>query len=61
MGNDGLNGCREVKNNGGIVITESETTAIVYGMPKVITDEGLSDKQVHLYELVQTLIEEVKK
>lgn len=61
MGEDGLKGCREIKKWGGTVLTESEATAIVYGMPKVVYDAGLSDKQVHLYEIVQVLMEEIKK
>ncbi|MCX8056959.1 MAG: chemotaxis response regulator protein-glutamate methylesterase [Ignavibacteria bacterium] len=60
MGDDGLKGCTEIKKNGGFVLTEAESTAIVYGMPKAVYDAGLSDMQVPLYELVQKLIEVVK-
>lgn len=61
MGDDGLKGCREIKKFGGKVFSESEATAIVYGMPKVVFDAGLSDKQINLYEVVQVLLEELKK
>lgn len=61
MGEDGLKGCKEIKKNGGMIISEAESTAIVYGMPKVVTDAGLADKQVPLYEIVQTLTEVIKK
>lgn len=61
MGEDGLKGCKEIKKNGGMVIAEAESTAIVYGMPKVVADAGLADKQVPLYEIVQTLTEVIKK
>lgn len=36
MGNDGLIGCLDVKNNKGYVIVEAEESCIVYGMPKVV-------------------------
>lgn len=61
MGDDGLKGCRDIKKYGGVVFTESEASAIVYGMPKAIKDAGLSDKQLNLYEVVQALMEEIKK
>lgn len=60
MGNDGLVGCREIKKYGGKVIVESEETSIIYGMPKMIFDAGLSDKQVPLYNLISALNEELK-
>lgn len=61
MGDDGLKGSKEIKKYGGMIITEAESTAIVYGMPKVVTDAGLADKQLPLYEIVQTLTEVIKK
>ncbi|MGB9664106.1 MAG: chemotaxis protein CheB [Ignavibacteria bacterium] len=52
---------KEIKKYGGMIITEAESTAIVYGMPKVVTDAGFADKQLPLYEIVQTLMEVIKK
>lgn len=34
MGNDGLAGCQNVKDNNGYVIVEAEESCIVYGMLK---------------------------
>jgi two-component system, chemotaxis family, protein-glutamate methylesterase/glutaminase len=51
MGSDGLEGCRTVKAHGGMVITESEQTCVVYGMPRVVVDAGLSDEQLPLPEM----------
>ncbi len=43
MGHDGLIGAREIKNKGGRVIAQDESTSIVYGMPKAVVDEGVAD------------------
>lgn len=59
MGNDGTVGCSEIKKYGGKVIVESEETSIVYGMPKMVLEAGLSDKQVPLYNLISALNEEL--
>jgi two-component system chemotaxis response regulator CheB len=48
MGNDGLIGCTNVKENNGYVIVEAEQSCIVYGMPKVVFEAGLADIQVSL-------------
>lgn len=51
MGDDGLRGCRKVKQLGGLVLTESKETCVVYGMPKVIDEAGLSDEQAPLFKM----------
>ncbi|HPD30399.1 MAG TPA: chemotaxis response regulator protein-glutamate methylesterase [Phycisphaerae bacterium] len=43
MGNDGTLGCRLLKRAGATIITQDETTCVVYGMPKAPAEEGLSD------------------
>lgn len=43
MGNDGTDGIVEIKNNGGYTITESESTAVVYGMPNEAFKTGRVD------------------
>jgi len=44
MGNDGLQGARELKAKGAHIIAESEKTCTVYGMPKAVIEAGLADK-----------------
>lgn len=59
MGDDGLRGCRLVKEKGGNVLAESEETCVVYGMPKVVYEAGLVDEQAPLYnmhDLIMTYI-----
>ncbi len=43
MGSDGLSGCRYAKKNNAFIITQDEESSVVYGMPKAINDEKLSD------------------
>jgi two-component system chemotaxis response regulator CheB len=42
-GNDGVEGCKRIKNNGGIVVAQDQKTSICFGMPKNIIDKGLAD------------------
>ena len=43
MGQDGLEGVRTIKEKGGVIIAQDEDSCVVYGMPKVIIEAGLSD------------------
>lgn len=56
MGNDGLYGSEFIKSKGGKIFTEAEETCIVYGMPRVINERGLSDKIVPLYRMPEEII-----
>lgn len=42
MGDDGLKGARALREAGGEVLTESEASCVVYGMPRVVVEAGLS-------------------
>ena len=55
MGKDGLDGAREVKERGGRIIVEEESTAIAYGTPRAITEAKLADAVVPLSKLAQTV------
>jgi two-component system, chemotaxis family, protein-glutamate methylesterase/glutaminase len=48
MGNDGTQGAAWIKAQGGIILTESEATCIIYGMPRSVVEAGLSDGEVAL-------------
>lgn len=43
MGEDGKQGSAWIKAQGGMVLTESEESCIVYGMPRSVVESGLSD------------------
>lgn len=43
MGNDGARGCREMKQQGAMIIAQNEATCVVFGMPKGPIDEGIAN------------------
>lgn len=48
MGNDGAEGAACIKAQGGLILTESEDSCIIYGMPRCVVEAGLSDGAVTL-------------
>ncbi|MGR6836138.1 protein-glutamate methylesterase/protein-glutamine glutaminase [Syntrophomonas erecta] len=51
MGNDGAWGIQLIKDKGGKIIAEHQSTCIVYGMPKAAVATGKVDKIVPLHEI----------
>jgi two-component system chemotaxis response regulator CheB len=51
MGNDGLLGAAHVKGCGGRIVTESESSCVVYGMPRAVDEALISDVSAPLDEL----------
>lgn len=51
MGNDGLLGAAHIKGRGGMIVTEAESSCVVYGMPRAVDDALISDVSVPLHEL----------
>jgi two-component system chemotaxis response regulator CheB len=56
MGDDGREGAAWVKAQGGKVITESEESCVIYGMPRSVVEEGLSDLSAPLTIMAETII-----
>jgi two-component system chemotaxis response regulator CheB len=56
MGNDGSQGVRIIKEQGGYIIAESEETAIVYGMPREAVSTGVVDRCVPLGRVASEII-----
>ncbi len=56
MGADGADGAEEIKKAGGRVITEDEKSCVVYGMPKVAVQRGLSDSVVALEKISDEIV-----
>lgn len=57
MGDDGLRGCELVKGNGGIVLTEDEETCVVFGMPKVVFNAGLSNSTAPITRMYDEILD----
>ncbi len=55
MGDDGARGVREIADRGGVVIAESELTAVVYGMPGAVVRSGVAHRSLPLLEIAAFL------
>lgn len=59
MGSDGKEGAAWIKSQGGLVFTEAESSCVVYGMPGVVMEAGLSDRSVPLENMARAISEVV--
>ncbi|CAH2031180.1 protein-glutamate methylesterase/protein-glutamine glutaminase [Trichlorobacter ammonificans] len=57
MGNDGKEGVVAVKEKGGLVLAESEASAVVYGMPREAAATGCVDRIVPLPGISQSILD----
>lgn len=57
MGNDGRHGAAWIKAKGGRILTESEDSCVVYGMPRSVVEAGLSDSAVPLEGIARHIME----
>jgi two-component system chemotaxis response regulator CheB len=48
MGDDGVEGAREIRAAGGVIIAESQETAVVYGMPGAAVRAGVASQVLTL-------------
>jgi two-component system, chemotaxis family, protein-glutamate methylesterase/glutaminase len=55
MGDDGVEGARHIIEAGGIVIAESEESAVVYGMPGAAVRAGVASQSLPLSEIADLL------
>lgn len=56
MGNDGCEGVRDLKDKGGRALAQSDSTCVVYGMPKAIVDEKLADEIIDLDDMAESIM-----
>ena len=59
MGDDGLIGARAIAAGGGSLLTESATSCIVYGMPRVVVEANLGASSAPLDQLHHEIIRHV--
>jgi two-component system chemotaxis response regulator CheB len=57
MGDDGTDGARAILAMGGVVIAESEETAVIYGMPGSAARAGVVTRSLPLHQIVDYLDE----
>jgi two-component system, chemotaxis family, protein-glutamate methylesterase/glutaminase len=57
MGNDGTRGAGLIRDAGGIVITEDESTCVVYGMPRSVFEAGYSSDVKPLHQVADAIVQ----
>lgn len=57
MGDDGLLGAAHIKAQGGRILTEAESSCVVYGMPRAVVEATLSDRTATLEEMAHAILE----
>ena len=55
MGDDGLLGARAIHDAGGQILTETEASCVVYGMPRVVKEAGLADGEAPLQTMIAAI------
>jgi len=55
MGSDGLQGAFAITRAGGHVLTEAEASCVVYGMPRVVKEAGLSAAEAPLERMLAAI------
>lgn len=55
IGNDGLEGMKSIKKNGGSCIVQDEKSSIIYGMPKACIDANIQDEIVSLMQIPESI------
>lgn len=56
MGDDGTRGARRVHEVGGAVLTEAESTCVVYGMPRSVFEAHLANEEAPLDQMVAAIV-----
>jgi two-component system, chemotaxis family, protein-glutamate methylesterase/glutaminase len=56
MGDDGLEGARAIVAAGGEVLTEAESTSVIYGMPRCVREAGLSAEEARLEDMAAAIV-----
>lgn len=57
MGRDGADGVKQIKEYGGKVICQDETSSTIFGMPKAVIDEGNADHVLPLSSIADRIVE----
>jgi len=60
MGQDGMEGAKEVVAKGGSVISQDEASCVVYGMPRAVAEQGLCKVVLPLAELAPFVVSQIE-
>jgi two-component system chemotaxis response regulator CheB len=56
MGNDGVEGARAIRGARGQVLTESESSCVVYGMPRAVVEAELSSGEATIEDMADAIL-----
>lgn len=56
MGSDGLEGARAVHKKGGTLLTQTEASCVVYGMPRVVWEDGIATAEASIEDMPALLM-----
>ena len=59
MGNDGLLGSGALRAAGGRILTEAESSAVVYGMPRSVREAGLSAGEARIEDMADLVLRNI--
>jgi two-component system chemotaxis response regulator CheB len=59
MGKDGKEGSAWIKAEGGSILTEAEESCVIFGMPRTVSEAGLSDASAPLKRMAQAISERI--
>jgi len=60
MGQDGLRGCRRLREVGAPIVVQDEATSVVWGMPGYVAGEGLADRVLPLEQVGEEIVRRVQ-
>jgi two-component system chemotaxis response regulator CheB len=59
MGSDGLLGSRAIHAVGGRILTEAESSSVVYGMPRCVFEAGLAHGEARIEHMAALIVAEL--
>ncbi|MDB4916996.1 MAG: Chemotaxis response regulator protein-glutamate methylesterase [Gemmatimonadetes bacterium] len=57
MGSDGLFGSAHIQAKGGRILTEAESSCVVYGMPRAVVEAGMSNRAATLGDMASSILD----
>lgn len=61
MGQDGLRGCKCIREVGGQILAQDQASSVVWGMPGFVANSGLADKVLPLDQIAGEIIRRVRE